>query len=126
MVNIQPIKSKLHLDVLTIDQVAEIRSATLHILETVGVHFPSERALRVFSEHGAEVDRENQIVRLRFASIQFRKLPITVQGAPQSIQFVEQITPISLPLIRDPLGNHAFHHKSALRWVTTGRERLMA
>jgi trimethylamine--corrinoid protein Co-methyltransferase len=64
MVNIQPIKSKLQLDVLTVDQVAEIREATLHILKTVGVHFPSERALRIFAEHGAQVDTENQIVRL--------------------------------------------------------------
>jgi trimethylamine--corrinoid protein Co-methyltransferase len=64
MVNIQPIKSKLQLDVLTGDQVAEIRTATLHILKTIGVHFPSERALQVFSENGAQVDTENQIVRL--------------------------------------------------------------
>ena len=64
MINIQPIKSKLQIDVLTVEQVAEIRAATLHVLKTVGVHFPSERALRVFSEHGAQVDTESQIVRL--------------------------------------------------------------
>jgi len=64
MVNIQPIKSNLQLDVLTVDQVAEIRDATLHILATVGVHFPSEPALRVFSENGAQVDKESQVVRI--------------------------------------------------------------
>ena len=64
MVNIQPIKSKLQIDVLTVEQVAKIRAATLHVLKTVGVHFLSERALRVFSEHGAQVDTESQIVRL--------------------------------------------------------------
>jgi trimethylamine--corrinoid protein Co-methyltransferase len=64
MANIQPIKSKLKLNVLSVDQVAVIRTATLHVLETVGVHFPSERALRVFSEHGAQVDTGSQIVRL--------------------------------------------------------------
>lgn len=64
MVNIQPIKSKLQLDVLAVDQIAEIRAATLQVLKTVGVHFPSERALRVFSEYGAQVDTESQIVRL--------------------------------------------------------------
>ena len=64
MVNIQPIKSKLQLEVLSAEQVAEIRAGTLHTLETVGVHFPSERALRVFSKHGAQVDTESQIVRL--------------------------------------------------------------
>jgi trimethylamine--corrinoid protein Co-methyltransferase len=64
MVNIQPIKSKLRLNVLSVNQVAEIRAATLHVLKTVGIHFPSERALRIFAEHGAQVDTESQIVRL--------------------------------------------------------------
>jgi trimethylamine--corrinoid protein Co-methyltransferase len=64
MANYRPIKPKLHVNVLNTDQVAEIRAGTLHILETVGVHFPSERALRVFAEHGAQVDVESQIVRL--------------------------------------------------------------
>lgn len=63
MVNIEPIKTKLEFNVLTSGQVKEIRSATLTILENVGVHFPSERALKVFSEHGAEVDQDTQIVR---------------------------------------------------------------
>ncbi len=44
--------------------VTEPRSGTLHILETVGVHFPSERALHIFAEHGGQVDSEAQIVRL--------------------------------------------------------------
>jgi trimethylamine--corrinoid protein Co-methyltransferase len=64
MVNILPIKSKLHFDVLTVDQVTEIREATLQVLQSVGVHFPSERALKIFAEHGAQVDAESQIVRL--------------------------------------------------------------
>jgi trimethylamine--corrinoid protein Co-methyltransferase len=33
-------------------------------LEHVGVHFPSQRALRVFAEHGAQVDADRQVVRL--------------------------------------------------------------
>jgi trimethylamine--corrinoid protein Co-methyltransferase len=36
----------------------------LHILERVGVHFPSARALQVFADHGAQVDFQSQIVRL--------------------------------------------------------------
>ena len=64
MANYKPIKPKLHVDVLSTDQIAEIRAGTLHILETVGVHFPSERALRVFAEHGVQVNAESQIVRL--------------------------------------------------------------
>ena len=64
MANHRPIKPKLHVNVLTPDQIAEIRAGTMHILETVGVHFPSERALHVFAENGVQVDIESQIVRL--------------------------------------------------------------
>lgn len=64
MVEIQPIQPRLRLNVLTTEQVAEIRTATLQVLETIGVHFPSERALDIFADHGAQVDDERQIVRL--------------------------------------------------------------
>ncbi len=64
MIDIKPIRPKLHLEVLTADELAAIRAATLHVLEHVGVSFPSERALRIFAEHGAQVDVEGQIVRL--------------------------------------------------------------
>ena len=64
MVHIQPVRPRVRFSVLSDDQVAEIRAATLHILESVGVHFPSERALEVFERHGARVDPESQIVRL--------------------------------------------------------------
>lgn len=52
------------MDVLTPEQLASIRAATLQILEEVGVRFPSDRALRIFAEHGAKVDRQRQVVRL--------------------------------------------------------------
>jgi trimethylamine--corrinoid protein Co-methyltransferase len=64
MSRIEPIRPRFHLEVLGTDQVQAIRSATLDVLETVGVHFPSERALRLFAGHGAQVDWERQVVRL--------------------------------------------------------------
>ena len=64
MTNIQPIRSKLCLEVLQPDQLADIRAATLQILETVGIHFPSERALQMFEDNGAQVDKQRQIVRI--------------------------------------------------------------
>jgi trimethylamine--corrinoid protein Co-methyltransferase len=64
MVDINPIKPKITVEILNPNQVAEIRAATLHILETVGIHFPSARALSIFAKHGAAVDSERQIVRL--------------------------------------------------------------
>jgi trimethylamine--corrinoid protein Co-methyltransferase len=64
MAKIEPIQSNLHLEVLSADQLNEIKNATLHVLEAVGVRFPSEKALDVFEEHGAIVERETQIVKL--------------------------------------------------------------
>ncbi len=64
MPNLDPIRPTLHLDVLTNTQLAAIRTATLDVLENVGVSFPSQRALDVFADHGAHVDRQSQIVRL--------------------------------------------------------------
>jgi trimethylamine--corrinoid protein Co-methyltransferase len=64
MVDVKPIRPKFHLEVLSADELAAIQSATLHILEHVGVCFPSERALRIFAEHGAQVDMDSQVVRL--------------------------------------------------------------
>jgi trimethylamine--corrinoid protein Co-methyltransferase len=64
MPNIEPIRPKFHMEVLSAEQVQAIQAATLHILEDVGVHIPSARARRVFAEHGAQVDRDRRIVRL--------------------------------------------------------------
>ena len=64
MTNIQPIKPSFRLQVLSVEQIQEIKSATLHILEHVGIQFPSERAQRVFAEHGAQVDKDSHIVKV--------------------------------------------------------------
>ena len=64
MPDIKPIHPRFHLEVLSAEQLEAIKSATLHVLEHIGVCFPSERALRVFAEHGAQVDTDSQIVRL--------------------------------------------------------------
>ncbi len=64
MTEILPIKNNLDFQVLKASQLAEIRSATLTILEEVGVHFPSEKALKIFSSHGADVNHETQIVKI--------------------------------------------------------------
>lgn len=56
---------RLSLGLLTDEQVRRIHTATLDILESVGVRFPSTRALDVWEAHGAAVDRETMIVRPR-------------------------------------------------------------
>jgi trimethylamine--corrinoid protein Co-methyltransferase len=62
MPGIKPIRPEFNLKVLSNEQLEAIKSATLHVLEHVGVHFPSERALNVFAQHGAQVDMERRIV----------------------------------------------------------------
>jgi trimethylamine--corrinoid protein Co-methyltransferase len=49
---------------LTPDQLDTLKSGTLKLLDEVGVHFPSNRALEIFAGHGAKVDQETQIVRI--------------------------------------------------------------
>ena len=43
---LQPIVPNYHLSVLSEDQLGQLEAATLEILEEVGIHCPSEKALR--------------------------------------------------------------------------------
>ena len=62
--NLQPIVPGYRLRILSDGQLEQFKSATLEILEEVGVHCPSEKALRLYAEHGARVDQESRIVKL--------------------------------------------------------------
>ncbi len=64
MTHITPIKSAYEFPVLNPEQRQQIKTATLHVLEKVGVRFPSQKALDIFAEHGAVVDYGTQIVKL--------------------------------------------------------------
>lgn len=59
-----PIRSSRRLRLLDDGQLADLRAATLEILETVGVHVPSERVRREYEAHGALVDHATHVVRL--------------------------------------------------------------
>jgi len=61
---LQPVVPSYRLRILNDEQLEQLKSATLEILEKIGIHCPSEKALHVFAEHGAQVDFESQIVRL--------------------------------------------------------------
>ncbi len=64
MTALEPIRDpRLTLHVLSPNDIARIHEATLEIIATVGVRFPSERALDIWAAAGAEVDRATQIVR---------------------------------------------------------------
>jgi len=62
--SLEPIRTKYKLRFLDDQQLDDLQEATLQILENTGVLFPSEKALKVFTEHGALVDTETQIVKL--------------------------------------------------------------
>ena len=51
-------------EVLTQAELETLKEKTLYLLGEVGVHFPSAKALEIFSDHGAQVDMKNKIVRI--------------------------------------------------------------
>jgi trimethylamine--corrinoid protein Co-methyltransferase len=61
---IEPITTSHKLRFLEDGQLDDLQEATLDVLQNVGIRFHSERALAIFAEHGARVDRESQIVKI--------------------------------------------------------------
>ncbi|MBT4642886.1 MAG: hypothetical protein HOC09_29115 [Deltaproteobacteria bacterium] len=55
-----PMKRKL----LSGEQLEMLKNGTFRLLEEKGVHIPSKKALQIFADHGANVNFENQIVRI--------------------------------------------------------------
>jgi trimethylamine--corrinoid protein Co-methyltransferase len=53
----------LKLSILSAEDVRRIHTATLDIIENVGVRFPSPRALEIWEAHGARVDHQTAIVK---------------------------------------------------------------
>ena len=62
---LQPIKPHQHFHVVDKEQIQTLANGTLEILAETGVHCPSEKCLKIYAEHGADVDFETQIVRLK-------------------------------------------------------------
>ncbi|MGD8791616.1 MAG: trimethylamine methyltransferase family protein, partial [Anaerolineae bacterium] len=61
---IEPIRTAFRVQYLSNEQLDQMQEATLCILEDVGVQFPSEKALAIFDDHGAQVDHNSQIVKI--------------------------------------------------------------
>jgi trimethylamine--corrinoid protein Co-methyltransferase len=55
---------KLSLNILSEEDVMRIHTATLDVIESTGVKFPSTKALDILEEHGAQVDRDRKIARI--------------------------------------------------------------
>jgi len=99
----KPIQSisnpKLSLNILTQDEVQKIHTATLEVIETIGVRFPSSKALDIFEAHGALVDRNTCIVRIPGALIEDY-----LKKAPPAYTLAALDPSLDLPLD----GNHSF------------------
>jgi trimethylamine--corrinoid protein Co-methyltransferase len=50
--------------VLTQAELETLKGGTLRLLDEVGVHFPSRKALEIFADHGAKVDMDTETVRI--------------------------------------------------------------
>jgi trimethylamine--corrinoid protein Co-methyltransferase len=61
---LQPITPAYHTQILEDGQLDSLQDATLEILEQVGINCPSEKALKIYAEHGAVVDFSRQLVKL--------------------------------------------------------------
>ena len=61
---LEPIKSDYRMNFLSDQQLDDLQEATLQVLEETGVQFPSEKALDIFSAHGAQVDHDKQVVKI--------------------------------------------------------------
>jgi len=59
---LQPIVPTFRLRILEDEQLEQLRSATLQILDEVGIRCPSKKALAIYADHGARVDLDRQIV----------------------------------------------------------------
>lgn len=90
---------KLSLNILTDDDVNQIHQATLQTIETVGVRFPSKKALSLWEEFGASVDHEKQIVMVRPDTIE-----MALKKAPPSFVLGARDKQQDCPLD----GNHVF------------------
>jgi trimethylamine--corrinoid protein Co-methyltransferase len=61
---IEPIIPAYHIRILSDEQLEKFKSNTFKILEETGFCCPSERALKIYAEHGGAVDFDTQVVKL--------------------------------------------------------------
>ncbi len=62
--DIIPFTSPLQTGILAQAELETLKEKTMYLLDEVGVRFPSSKALDIFTDHGAWVDRGSEIVRI--------------------------------------------------------------
>ena len=90
---------RMSLNLLSSQDIERLHAATLEILEQVGVRFPSEKAFAIWEAHGAQVDRETQIVKASPELIEK-----ALKTAPAAYDLAARHPDQDLPLD----GNHVF------------------
>ncbi len=90
---------RLSLNILTPEQVKRIHTATLDVIEQVGVRFPSKKALDIWEAHGATVNRDTMVVKAPGHLIEE-----ALKKAPPSYDLSARDPSQDLPLD----GNHVF------------------
>lgn len=76
-----PIRPKWRIEILDQNELENFHQATVNILNSTGIHYPSQHALEIFSDAGAEVDFDRQIVKLSNTLIEK-----ALQKAPRSYE----------------------------------------
>ncbi len=56
--------SPIKFEVLTDEQIETLKQGTYHLMQEVGVRFPSQTALKTFADHGAQVDWDKEVVHI--------------------------------------------------------------
>jgi trimethylamine--corrinoid protein Co-methyltransferase len=79
--------------------ISRIHTATLDVIENVGVRFPSKRALDIWEAHGAQVDRDKMVVKAPGYLIEE-----ALKNAPPDYSLAARNPEQDLPLD----GNHVF------------------
>ncbi|MCP4424675.1 MAG: hypothetical protein GY803_09300, partial [Chloroflexi bacterium] len=90
---------RLSLNSLSREDVQRIHEATLEVIESTGVRFPSPKALDIWAAHGATIDRESMIVKAPGHLIEE-----ALKQAPPAYSLAARNLEQGLPLD----GNHVF------------------
>ncbi len=90
---------RLIIDILSQGDVESIHRATLDIIESVGVRFPSPKALDIWVSNGAKVDRETMVVK-----VPSKVIEEALKQAPQAYTLAAPDSALDLPLD----GNHVY------------------
>ncbi len=90
---------RLSLNILSPADIQQIHTATLEVIETVGVRFPSTKALDIWQAHGATVDRQSMVVKAPGPLIE-----AALKQAPPAYTLAARNPEQDLPLD----GNHVF------------------